>query len=89
MASEGVSELERLLSLRDTQMLLDMSEMTVLRLIRSGELPVVRIGRRTLVEPEGLRALIARHRVPNDDGPAVTGPSVRTSAGEDGGVGSA
>ena len=80
MPSEAFSEFERLLSLRETQEILDLSEITVLRLIRVGELPVVRFGSRTLVEPSELRALIARHRVPRDDEPVGTGSNVRTSA---------
>jgi excisionase family DNA binding protein len=78
MPSATARDTERLLSLREVRQLLGVSKMTVHRLVAGGGLAVVRIGTRTLVEPDDLRALIARHRVANDSDPAGTGPLVTT-----------
>jgi excisionase family DNA binding protein len=47
--------MERLITVRETAALLRISERTVRALVATGILPVVRIGRRTLVMPGTLR----------------------------------
>jgi excisionase family DNA binding protein len=51
--------LEPLLSIADVAEILRISESGVYRLMRSNELPPVRIGGRTLFSPDSVRALIA------------------------------
>src|SRR3954454_3986266 len=51
--------LEPLLSIDDVARLLRVSESSVYRLVRSGELGRVKVGGRTLVEPGAVRAFIA------------------------------
>jgi excisionase family DNA binding protein len=53
---------EALLSLRDTGELLDLGESTVRRLIRQGDLQVVRIGSRVLIEREEIRRFVEARR---------------------------
>jgi excisionase family DNA binding protein len=45
-----------------------LSHWTVRKMIADGRLPVVRINRRVLIEPEVLRQLIERHRTPAKPG---------------------
>jgi hypothetical protein len=59
----GVTALEPLPTIRDTQRLLGgVSRRTVLRELDSGELIRVRVRGRVLVDPDSIRAYIARHR---------------------------
>jgi len=51
--------LEPLLSIAEVAEILRISESGVYRLMRSNELPPVRIGGRTLFSPDSVRALIA------------------------------
>jgi len=51
--------LEPLLSIDDVARLLRVSESSVYRLVRSGELARVKVGGRTLFEPRAVRAFIA------------------------------
>jgi excisionase family DNA binding protein len=72
-------------SLADVQQILRVSRHTVSRLVRRGDLPVVEIGGRTLIESADLRAFLAsrkRRRGQDDDGPVGAGPNVRTTSGE-------
>jgi excisionase family DNA binding protein len=59
IATDGVGRLEPLLSLADLERILGVSEPTVARLVRRGEIPVVAVGRRRLVEPAAVRRFIA------------------------------
>jgi len=63
---------------------LGISEASLYRLFERGELPVVHVGGRRLVDPSDLRAYIERNkrtRVPtNDDDRARTRSAVTTSA---------
>jgi len=52
----------QLLTLHEAAETLRLSPRTLQRLIRIGELPVIRIGGRTLVRPDDLDALIVRSR---------------------------
>lgn len=61
MATSNVG-LEELLSLPQTQAALGISRTSLFKLLRTGDLEVVRIGNRTLVEPASLRAFIAANR---------------------------
>jgi excisionase family DNA binding protein len=74
----------RLLTLAEVRDTLRLSQPTVARILQRGELPVVRIGRRTFVQDDDLAAFIAARRTlpQNDDDPAGTGSSVRASGGE-------
>jgi excisionase family DNA binding protein len=63
-ANDRVSEsqatpLEPLLSIGDVAEILRISESGVYRLMRSEDLPAIRIGGRTLFSPDSVRALIA------------------------------
>ena len=53
---------EPLLSIDEVGAVLRISERTVYRLLRRGELPCLKVGQRTLVEPEQLREFIANQR---------------------------
>jgi excisionase family DNA binding protein len=50
------------MSLEEVGRVLRISERGVYRLLASGELPSVKVGQRTLVEPEQLRQFIATRR---------------------------
>ena len=54
--------LEPLMSLEEVGSVLRISERSVYRLLRSGDLPSLKVGQRTLVEPEQLRQFIADRR---------------------------
>jgi len=54
--------LEPLLSIDEVGAVLRISERSVYRLLRSGDLPCLKVGQRTLVEPKELRQFIANHR---------------------------
>lgn len=54
--------LEPLMSLEEVGRVLRISERSVYRLLRSGDLPSLKVGQRTLVEPEELRQFIANRR---------------------------
>jgi excisionase family DNA binding protein len=51
-----------LLSLTEAQATLGVSRAMIFRLLASGELACVKIGNRTLIEPEALREFVARNR---------------------------
>jgi len=55
-------QLEALLSVPDAADVLGVSPVTTRRLIRSGDLPSVRVGDRVLIEPSAVRAFIDAHR---------------------------
>jgi len=63
---------------------LGISQASLYRLFDRGELPVVHVGGRRMVDPADLREYIAANKVcrvrdpKSDDGPADTGPNVRT-----------
>lgn len=59
-----VAPLEPLLSISEVRAVLRISESGVYRLLRSGELPAVRIGGRTLFSPDAVRDLIAARSEP-------------------------
>jgi excisionase family DNA binding protein len=61
--SELVHGIEPLLSLDDVTRLLRISESGVYRLVRSGALPRVKVGKRTLFEQNEIRRFIASRRV--------------------------
>lgn len=69
---ENETTLEALLTLREARELLGVSNMSLWRLRNNGELPVVRIGGRVLVEPQALRDLIAANSVVKRRDPAET-----------------
>ena len=50
------------MSLEEVGRVLRISERGVYRLLRSGELPFLKVGQRTLVEPQQLRQFIANRR---------------------------
>lgn len=52
----------RLLSLRDAAAYLSLSYWTLRKLVRSGELPSVRVGRRILVDREDIDAWVTEHK---------------------------
>lgn len=54
--------IEALLSVYEVAQLLRISESGVYRLVRSGELPRVKVGKRTLFEPDEIRRFISRGR---------------------------
>jgi excisionase family DNA binding protein len=53
----------KLLTLPEVQAQLRVSRATVRRLISRGQLPIVKIGRRTLVTPQAVRAFIRQREV--------------------------
>jgi excisionase family DNA binding protein len=57
-----VHGIEALLSLDEVARLLCISESGVYRLVRSGDLPRVKVGKRTLFEPHEIRRFIASRR---------------------------
>jgi excisionase family DNA binding protein len=59
---QTVHGIEALLSLDEVAQLLRISESGVYRLVRSGELPRVKVGNRTLFEPHEIRRFIASRR---------------------------
>ena len=59
---QTVHGIEALLSLDEVVDLLRISESGVYRLVRSGELPRVKVGNRTLFEPDEIRRFIAGRR---------------------------
>ena len=79
MATTRAPELlEPLLSVPQTLRVLGISQRTLYRLIRDGELRPIRIGDRVLFDPADLRDFIDSCRVPravahDDDGPEAPG----------------
>ena len=65
--SQTVHGIETLLSLDDVANVLRISESGVYRLVRSGELPRVKVGNRTLFAPHDVRAFIASRREATGD----------------------
>lgn len=63
-AEEVMEMLDQLLTLDEVQRLLRLSQQTVWRLMKRGELPVVRIGGRVLVRREDLERFIEERRQP-------------------------
>jgi excisionase family DNA binding protein len=71
------TSMEALHSLADVRRILGVSRPTVHRLVRRGDLPVIKVGSRTLIEPADLRDYLAakkRRRGQHDDGPAANAP---------------
>ena len=60
--SQAVHGIEALLSLDEVSKVLRISESGVYRLVRSGELPRVKVGNRTLFDPHDVRTFIASRR---------------------------
>jgi excisionase family DNA binding protein len=56
------TKVEALLSLAQVRAAVGVSQSTLTRIIASGELPVISIGRRLLVDPADLRAFLAGRR---------------------------
>lgn len=89
VVSTRAKRLEGLLSIPVTHRALGISQASLYRLFDRGELPVVHVGGRRLVDPNDLREYVARNKVQrvrlpkNDDGPEETGPTVTTSADQD------
>ena len=73
-----------LLSITRASERLGVAEVSVRRWIAAGDLPVVRLGRRVLVDPRDLNAFILARRtrnVPlNGDDPVPTGPPAKETA---------
>ena len=65
--SQTVHGIEALLSLGEVAQVLRISESGVYRLVRSGELPRVKVGNRTLFEPDDVRMFIATRREASSD----------------------
>ena len=61
-SSQVVHGIEALLSLDEVSKVLGISESGVYRLVRSGELPRVKVGNRTLFDPHDVRTFIASRR---------------------------
>ena len=75
---------EPLLTLGDVARLIGVSMPTLFRMLRRGDIPVIELGGRTLVEPADLRHFLTSRKVRRfllDDDPAGTGSIVRTSGG--------
>ncbi len=72
------------MSLRDVSDRCGVAGITVARWVRDGQLPIIKLGSRTLVDPADLNAFIAARRtrnVPkNGDDPVPTGPSAKETA---------
>lgn len=88
----SIPEIEPLLSTDEARQVLGVSRPTFSRMLKRGDLPVVKVGRRTLIDPDDLRRYIAarkRRRGQNDDDPAATGSPVRDPADPGGGDGEA
>ena len=68
MVRPNENRLEPLLSIEEARAILRLSRATIWRRIAAGELPVVRITGRTLIERDALRAFIAARR-PRRGGP--------------------
>jgi excisionase family DNA binding protein len=64
--TEGHLGHQSLLTVVEVGDVLNVSRSTVYRLIRSGALPVVKLGDRTLVTPDDIATLIARNRRRSD-----------------------
>lgn len=72
----GVRETALLLDLHEVARALHVSERTAWGLVKAGDLPAVRIGRRLLFDPADLRAYIERQKT---GGAAATGKSSESS----------
>jgi excisionase family DNA binding protein len=62
-ASDQEAPVKHLLSIRETAEELGISATGIQRLIRNQRLPVIRIGRRTLIDPSDIDSLIEQYRV--------------------------
>ena len=62
----AAAPIEPLLSIAEVREVLRISESGVYRLMRSGELPAVRIGGRTLFSPDAVRELISARSEPSN-----------------------
>jgi predicted DNA-binding transcriptional regulator AlpA len=82
--STRAKQLEELLSIPAAYRTLGISQASLYRLFDRGELPVVHVGGRRMIDPKDLRRYIARQKVQrvrlpeNDDDPPGSGSSVRT-----------
>jgi excisionase family DNA binding protein len=56
------SRIEKLLTIADVARVLGISRASVYRLMRSGELSAIRVGKRARFEPTDVRAYLERHR---------------------------
>ena len=61
--SAGETAIEPLCSVEDVSAVLRISESGVYRLIRKGELNCIKVGNRTLIEPDEIRRFIAAQRI--------------------------
>ncbi len=78
-AVRSEADAPKLLSIADVSRALGVAEITVARLIRSGELARIKIGQRTLVHPADVIAFVDARRAKSskkDDGPQGSGPIV-------------
>ena len=79
-------DIERLLSRVEARTILGVSSATFARMIARGDLPIVEVGGRTMLDPADIRAFIeARKTIRNDDGPVNARQSVVRSADRGGG----
>lgn len=65
-AATATAVLEPLMSIDEVASVLRISHRGVYRLIERGEIPTLKVGHRTLVEPAEVRAFIANQRQPVD-----------------------
>jgi excisionase family DNA binding protein len=72
-----------LLSLAEAQAALGVSRATIFRLLASGELACVKVGSRTLIEPEELAGFISRGRERRGDDVNNERPPARADAVQD------
>ncbi len=79
-----IEGLEPLVSIAAACRVIGISDGTLYRLLREGELSPIRLAGRTLFEPAELRRFVAARRVPlrNDEGAGGTAPSVRSLPGD-------
>src|SRR4051812_23601002 len=66
----ATSPLDPLMSIDEVAAVLRISERGVYRLISRGELPSVKVGNRTLIEPAALRSFIANQRQTSQPSPS-------------------
>lgn len=59
--SPETAALEPLLNLQGASRMLGLAESTCRKLVRLGQLPAIRIGRRLLFEPSALRSFVQDH----------------------------
>ncbi len=63
MMTTATNPLEPLMSIEAVATVLGVSTKTIRRLVKSGVLPIIRLGRTIRVRPDDLKAHIARQRI--------------------------